>query len=122
MAARLAASRRTQRQLAEIEANERRGSPPAPSRSPDAPPSSTSTTSIADAAQNTLLAHVNAMVRVALEAIDVTFDDDPESERGGATHRADVRGRSATATPSGGRDGDAAARGTRMTRIMKELP
>ncbi len=122
MAARLAASRRTQRQLAEIEANERRviaaGSEPVARRTAELDFHA----SIADAAQNTLLAHVNAMVRVALEAIDVTFDDDPESERGGATHRADV------SRAIGAGDAEAAETAMRRLeehewiRITKELP
>ena len=67
-AARLAAGRRTDEQLAEIEANERR----------------------VEAADNSLLAHVGALIRVALEATGTPADGDSEVARRATALRASV--------------------------------
>jgi DNA-binding FadR family transcriptional regulator len=70
MAARLAAGRHTAGQLSEIEANERRveaaWAEPAARRAAELDFDA----AVVDAAQNTLLSHVNALIRVALEAAD----------------------------------------------------
>ena len=69
-AARLAAGRRTAGQLSEIEANERRveaaWAEPVARRAAELDFHG----AVVDAAQNTLLSHVNALIRVALEAAD----------------------------------------------------
>ena len=90
-AARLAAGRHTAGQLSEIEANERRveaaWAEPAARRAAELDFHG----SIVEAAQNTLLSHVNALIRVALEAADFSSDgDDADAAREAATLRASL--------------------------------
>ncbi len=90
-AARLAAGRRTDEQLAEIEANERRveaaWAEPAARREADLDFHS----AVVGAADNSLLAHVDALIRVALEAAAGSpSNGDGETARQGTALRADV--------------------------------
>ena len=89
-AARLAAGRRTDEQLAEIEANERRveaaWAEPLARRTADLDFHG----AVVEAAHNALLSHVNAMIRVALEAAGSPSNGEAEAARRGATLRADV--------------------------------
>jgi GntR family galactonate operon transcriptional repressor len=89
-AARLAAGRRTNEQLAEIEANERRveaaWAEPVARREADLDFHG----AVVEAAHNSLLSHVNALIRVALEASAGSSDSDTESARRGAALRASV--------------------------------
>ncbi len=110
-AARLAAGRRTDAQLAEIEANERRIHAAA-----DEPLARTVAEldfhrAVVDAAQNTLLAHVNAMIRIALEAIGAPSAEHAELERRSARSRA--------AVSRAIRTGDADAAGAAMRALIE---
>jgi DNA-binding FadR family transcriptional regulator len=89
-AARLAAGRRTDEQLAEIEANERRveaaWAEPVARRAADLDFHS----AVVEAADNSLLAHVGALIRVALEATGTPADGDSEVARRATALRASV--------------------------------
>jgi DNA-binding FadR family transcriptional regulator len=89
-AARLAAGRRTDEQLAEIEANERRveaaWAEPIARRAADLDFHS----AVVDAAQNSFLSHVNALVRIALESAESKANGDGERARRATALRADV--------------------------------
>ena len=89
-ASRLAADRRTVEQLAEIEANERRveaaWAEPAARREADLDFHS----SVVEAADNSLLAHVDSLIRVALEAAGSPANGDSEAARQASGLRADV--------------------------------
>jgi DNA-binding FadR family transcriptional regulator len=89
-AARLAAARRTEGQLAEIEASERRveaaWAEPLARRAADLDFHA----AVVDAADNSLLSHVNALIRVALEASGGLANGDDEAGRRGAALRANV--------------------------------
>jgi GntR family galactonate operon transcriptional repressor len=89
-AARLAAGRRTDEQLSEIEANERRivaaWAEPLARQAADLDFHG----AVVEAAQNSLLSHVNAMIRVALEASGHSHDGDAETERQATVLRASV--------------------------------
>jgi DNA-binding FadR family transcriptional regulator len=89
-AARLAAGRRTDEQLAEIEANERRveaaWAEPIARRAADLDFHG----AVVDAAQNSFLSHVNALVRIALESSEPMTNGDGEHARMATALRADV--------------------------------
>jgi GntR family galactonate operon transcriptional repressor len=90
-AARLAAGRHTAGQLSEIEANERRveaaWAEPVARRAAELDFHG----AVVDAAQNTLLSHVNALIRVAIEAADFPSDvDDADAARDATTLRASL--------------------------------
>jgi DNA-binding FadR family transcriptional regulator len=89
-AARLAAGRRTEEQLAEIEANERRveaaWAEPLARRAADLDFHG----AVVDAAQNSFLSHVNSLVRIALESAQSPSNGDDEVARTAAALRADV--------------------------------
>jgi DNA-binding FadR family transcriptional regulator len=89
-AARLAASRRTEEQLAEIEANERRveaaWAEPIAHRAANLDFHG----AVVDAAQNSFLSHVNALVRIALESAESISNGHGEPARAAAALRADV--------------------------------
>jgi DNA-binding FadR family transcriptional regulator len=107
-AARLAAERRTEEQLDEIEAHQRRieaaSAEPMALRAADLDFHG----AVVDAAHNSLLSHVSAMIRVALEA--ASEPPAPESNGDEALLRAAV----ATAI----RDGDAGASETAMRSLV----
>jgi DNA-binding FadR family transcriptional regulator len=107
-AARLAAERRTEEQLDEIEAHQRRieaaAAEPMALRAADLDFHG----AVVDAAHNSLLSHVSAMIRVALEA--ASEPPAPESNGDDALLRAAV----ATAI----RDGDAGASETAMRSLV----
>jgi len=91
MAARLAAGRHTAGQLSEIEADERRveaaWAEPAARRAAELDFDG----AVVAAAQNTLLAHVSALIRVALEAADFASDGhDVDAAREAAALRASL--------------------------------
>jgi DNA-binding FadR family transcriptional regulator len=110
-AARLAAERRTEAELAEIEANERRveaaWAEPIAHRTADLDFHA----SIVEAAHNGLLSHVNALIRVALEATDTTFKGNGDEAREATARRADL----ARAV----RAGDAAAAEAAMSALVE---
>jgi GntR family galactonate operon transcriptional repressor len=90
-AARLAAGRHTAGQLSEIEANERRveaaWAEPAARRAAELDFDG----AVVEAAQNTLLLHVSALIRVALEAADVPSDGhDADAAREASALRASL--------------------------------
>ena len=86
----MAADRRSSAQLAEIEANERRvesaWAEPDARRAADLDFHG----AVVDAAQNALLSHVGAMIRVALEAAGAPTNGDGEAAREAALLRATV--------------------------------
>jgi GntR family galactonate operon transcriptional repressor len=104
-AARLAAGRRTEAELSEIEANERRveeaWAEPLAERAADLDFHA----AVVEAAHNGLLSHVSALIRVALQATDATSNGSGESAR----RAAELRARVARALRAADADGSEAA-------------
>ena len=106
-AARLAAGRRTEAELSEIEAHERRveaaWAEPLAERAADLDFHA----AVVEAAHNGLLSHVSALIRVALEATDAASNGSGEGARRATTVQARRRPSAARRRCRGGRDGDA---------------
>jgi len=110
-AARLAAGRRTEAELSEIEANERRveaaWAEPLAERAADLDFHA----AVVEAAHNGLLSHVSALIRVALEATDAASNGSGEIARRAAALRAQVA--------RGLRAGDAEAAEAAMRELVE---